>query len=142
MGIFKNLKNTMSEAAELTKTAKELQAEQGDGGGMLGLGGAAQMMSDANSMLKDMQEQQARAARLMSVGLVGQASIKALRDTGLQVNNQPRFEIDLDVTVPDRDPYPATITQVVALAVLPQFQIGATMPVHVDPDDPSILMIG
>ena len=78
----------------------------------------------------------------MSVGLVGQGTIKAIHDTGMFVNNQPQFDIELDVTVPDRDPYTATIRQVVAMSVLPQFQPGAVMPVRVDPDDKDVLMIG
>lgn len=142
MGIFKDMKDTVKGAADLTKTAKEMQKEQGGGGGGFGLGAMAQSVSDANAMLQDVQAQQAKAARLMSVGLVGQGTIKAVRDTGVQVNYQPQFEIDLEVALPDREPYAATITQVVALAVLPQFQPGAVMPVRVDPDDPTVLMIG
>ncbi|MBN2848655.1 MAG: hypothetical protein JXP72_09460 [Coriobacteriia bacterium] len=142
MGMFKNLKDTMAGAAELTKTAKDMQKEQGGGGGMFGMGNMAQSIQDANTMLKDVQEQQAKAARLMSVGLIGQGTIKAIRDTGVQVNYQPQFEIDLDIVVPDRDPYTTTITQVVAMSVLPQFQPGAVMPVRVDPDDKNVVMIG
>jgi len=143
MGLFKNLKETVVGAAELSKTAKELQQQQGGPApGAFGLGATAGMVSDANAMLKDMQEQQAKTARLMSVGLVGTGTITAIRDTGVQVNYQPQFEIDLQIAVPDREPYIATIKQVVALSVLPQFQPGAVMPVRVDPDNPASVMIG
>jgi hypothetical protein len=142
MGLFKNMKDTMAGAAELTKTGKEMQKEQGGGGGMFGMAGMAQSVQNANEALKSVQEQQATQVRLLSEGLVGQGTIKALRDTGTQVNYQPQFEIDLEIALPDRDPYPVTITQVVAMSVLPQFQPGVTMPVHVDPKDPNIVMIG
>lgn len=143
MGMFKNLKDTIVGAAELTETAREMQKESGQPApGMFGLGATAGMVQDANAMMKDLQAQQAKATRLMSVGVVGQGTIKAIRDTGVQVNYQPQFEIDLDVAIPDRETYQATLTQVVALAVLPQFQPGAVMPVRVDPDDPNVLMIG
>ena len=141
MGIFKDLKDTASGLSDLTKAGKEMRQGQGTGGGF-GLGGMAKMVTDANTMVQDVQAQQAKATRLMSVGLVGQGVIKAIRDTGVQVNYQPQFEIDLEVTLPDREPYTATITQVVAMSVLPQFQPGAVMPVRVDPADPTVLMIG
>jgi hypothetical protein len=142
MGVFKNMKDTLAGAAELTKTAKEIQKEQGDRGGIFGMGTMASSIADANAALQGVQEQQAKAAYLMSSGLVGQGTIKALRDTGMQVNYQPQFEIELEISVPDRDPYTTTITQVVAMSVLPQFQPGAVMPVRVDPKDPGVVMIG
>jgi hypothetical protein len=141
VGIFKDLKDTASGLSDLTKAGKEAQKAQGMGGGF-GLSGMAKMVTDANTMVQDVQEQQAKVTRLMSAGLVGQGTIKAIRDTGVQVNYQPQFEIDLEVTLPDRDPYQATITQVVAMSVLPQFQPGAVLPVRVDPQDPHVLMIG
>ena len=142
MGLFKNMKDTMAGAAELTKTAKEVQKEQGGGKGLFGMPSMSESIANANDALKSVQQQQATQVRLMTEGLVGQGTIKALRDTGTQVNYQPQFEIDLEIALPDRDPYPVTITQVVAMSVLPQFQPGVTMPVHVDPKDPNIVMIG
>ena len=60
----------------------------------------------------------------------------------MQVNMQPQFDIDLTIQIEGREPYDATVRQVVNMAVLPQFQPGVAMPVHVDPDDPSSVMIG
>jgi hypothetical protein len=98
-------------------------------------------VAQANEMMGDLAEQQQKAQMLMTTGLVGQATIDSVTDTGVTVNDNPQVEFALTVTVPDREPYKATLTQVVSRLTIAGFQPGATVPVRVSPDDPQVLMI-
>jgi len=133
MGFFKDVN-------KMRKTGKEMQKEQ------YGTSNPFKMMSQgvsqANEMMDQYQAEAAKAQKLMSVGIQGQATVKEMRDTGKLVNNMPEIEFDLDVQVEGRDPYTATLRQVVQHANLGQMQPGATVPVRVDPDDQNSLMIG
>jgi len=59
----------------------------------------------------------------------------------MYVNENPQVEMDLQVTVEGLPPYTATHRQVIAQIAIPQFQPGATVPVRVDPEDPSSVLI-
>jgi hypothetical protein len=98
-------------------------------------------VAQANEMLGDVAEQQQKAQMLMATGLVGQATIDAVNDSGVTVNENPQIELALTVTVPGRDPYQASLTQVVSRIAIAGFQPGSTVPVRVSPDDPQVLMI-
>ncbi len=140
MGIFKDVKNAAKDMKDLADTGKQMQAEKyGTTNPFKQMG---QGLSEANAAVQSLQAEQAKMQHLLANGIAGTGVIKELRDTGMQVNYQPQFDIDLVVTIEGREPYDATIRQVVAMSVLPQFQPGAVMPVHVDPADTSSLMIG
>lgn len=140
MGIFKDMRDTAKNLNELTQTGKEMQKEKYGTNNPFSV--MNQGVAEANAVMQQVQQEQALMTRLMTVGIVGQGVLKALRDTGVQVNMQPQFEIDLDVTVPGKDTYPVTITRVVQLSALPMYQPGSTWPVKVDPDDPNVVIIG
>ena len=55
---------------------------------------------------------------VLATGLVGQATIVALRQTGLLVNFNPQVEITLSVEVSGRPPYQAVLKEIVPLIVL------------------------
>jgi hypothetical protein len=99
-------------------------------------------MQDANDQLSALSRQQADAQRLMATGLIGQATVQALRDTGMMINENPQVEFDLLVSVDGREPYPVTHRQVVSRLVISNFQPGASIPVRVDPADPTRVLIG
>lgn len=133
MGFLKDVRN-------LQKTGKEMTPPEHRGvvGGFRAMkDGVAQ----ANSMLGDVAEQQQKAQMLMTTGIVGQATIDAVNDTGVTVNDNPEIELALTVTVPGRDVYKASLTQVVSRLAIAGFQPGSTVPVRVSPDDPQVLMI-
>jgi hypothetical protein len=77
----------------------------------------------------------------MANGRQGNATITAVRQTGMYVNENPQVEMDLQVTVDGIAPYAATHRQVIAQIAIPQFQPGATVPVRVDPFEPTSLII-
>ena len=91
--------------------------------------------------LGGMQEQAETAQRLMATGRQGTATVTALRDTGVTINENPQIELDLDVTVEGMPTYPVTHRQVISRLAIAGFQPGATVPVRVDPQQPRSLII-
>ena len=114
-------------------------------GGRLERGGSLQMMKDglaqANQAVQQVQTDQALAERLANEGADGTATINGMQATGKNVNMQPELQFDLTVDV-NGSQSNVTHTQVVSPAVIGQLQPGAQVPVKVDPNDHSQLMIG
>ncbi len=133
MGFLKDIRN-------LQKTAKDMTPPEHRGmvGGFRAM---KEGVAQANQMMGNLAEQQQKAQMLMATGLVGQATINAVTDTGATVNDNPQVELALTVTLPDRMPYEATVTQVVSRLAIAGFQPGSVVPVRISPDDPQVLMI-
>ena len=133
MGLFKDMRN-------LQKQAKEMMPPE-----HRGIAGGFRAMRDgvaqANQMLGQMSEDQQKAQHLMANGRVGTAIIADVRQTGMFVNENPQVEMDLQVTVEGIPSYTATHRQVIAQIAIPQFQPGATVPVRVDSENLSSLLI-
>src|SRR3954463_12388684 len=72
---------------------------------------------------------------LMAGGRPGSATITAVRDTGMTINDSPTVEFDLAVAVDGDAPYAVTPRQTISRLAIPSFQPGATIPVRVDPAD-------
>src|SRR5438128_409492 len=51
------------------------------------------------------------AERIEATGVAGQATIVGLTQTGMFLNDNPQVGIDLMVTIPGRQPYPAHLKQ-------------------------------
>lgn len=90
---------------------------------------------------KGLAAEQQKTSALMASGIVGQARIDNVSDTGMTINDNPRVQFNLTVTIPGRKPYPATLIQVVSRIAIGSFQPGATVPVRVSLDDPQSLII-
>ena len=133
MGFFKDLN-------QLKKTADDMRPPE-HRGMMGGFRAMRDGVATANHMVQGLAAEQQRTAALMASGIVGQARIDAISDTGMTVNDNPQVQFNLTVTIPGRDPYPASLTQVVSRIAIGSFQPGATVPVRVSPDDPQTLMI-
>ena len=129
MGMFKDMR-------DLSKTGKQMKKERG---------GSLQMMKDglaqANQAVQQVQADQALAEKLANEGIDGTATINGMQATGKNVNMQPELQFDLTVDVNGTQSN-VTHTQVVSPAIIGQLQPGAQVPVKVDPDDHSQLMIG
>jgi len=134
MGFMKDVRNLQKQGKAMTPPEHR--------GVMGGFRAMKDGVAQANEMLGDVAEQQQKAQMLMTSGIVGQATIDSITDTGVTVNENPQVEFVLDVTLPDREPYKASLTQVVSRLAIAGFQPGATVPVRVSPDDPQVLMIG
>jgi hypothetical protein len=133
MGFLKDMRS-------MQKTAKDMTPPE-----HRGVAGGFRAMKDLAStgaaVLGDMQEQNMTGQRLMATGRQGTATVTAIRDTGLTVNENPQVELDLQVTVDGAAPYAVTHRQVVSRVAIPAFQPGATVPVRVDPADAHTILI-
>lgn len=129
MGMFKDMR-------DLSKTGKEMKKERG---------GSLKMMKDglaqANEAVQEVQSNQELAERLANEGVDGTATIQQMVATGRTINMQPelQFQMSVDVNGSSSD---VTHVQVVSPAIIGQLQPGAQVPVKVDPNDHSQLMIG
>ena len=129
MGMFKDMR-------DLSKAGKQMKKERG---------GSLKMMKDglaqANQMVQGVQADQQLAERLANEGVDGTATIVQMQATGNNINMQPELQFQLTVDV-NGSQSTVTHTQVVSPAVIGQLQPGAQVPVKVDPNDHSQLMIG
>lgn len=75
-----------------------------------------------------------RAARAPQIkdGLLGQATILKIWETGLRVNERPQIGFLLNVQHPDGSSYEIETKAVIPIIHLPQFQPGATIAVKID----------
>ncbi|MCW2952891.1 MAG: hypothetical protein JWQ48_2061 [Conexibacter sp.] len=86
--------------------------------------------------------QQQDVQRLMATGILGQATVQSLRDTGLTIDENPQVEFDLLVSVDGWEPYVVSHRQAISRIVLANFQTGSQVPVRVDPSDAQRVLIG
>jgi hypothetical protein len=78
-----------------------------------------------------------RAARDPKIenGVLGQATILKIWETGLTVNDRPQIGFLLNIQHPDGSSYETETKAVIPIIHLPQFQPGATVAVKIDAND-------
>lgn len=75
------------------------------------------------------------------MGALGWARIDGVHDTGLVEGDTAALIFDLTIDVSGRERYRMAHTQVVPRQALEALRPGARVPVRVDPDDPTDLLI-
>ena len=93
--------------------------------------------------LDAMERSQGQAAiyqRLLVDGRQGRATVKGLRKTGRAAGGDPEVELELDVEF-EGVRYPVVHCQVVSRLAVPDLRLGTSLPVRVDPDNPTTLTI-
>jgi len=133
MGFLKDIRSMQKQAKDMTPPEHR--------GVMGGFRAMKDLASTGAAVMGDMQQQSVNSQRLMASGQQGTATVTAIRDTGLTVNENPQVELDLHVCVDGTAPYAVTHRQVVSRVAIPAFQPGATVPVRVDPADAHTLLI-
>lgn len=130
----------LKDARNLAKQGKEMlpPEHRGIAGGFRAMKDGVAQMSET---MGDMQALAAKAQRLNQVGRIGTATVTALRDTGVTINEDPEVELDLLVTLEGVEPYAVTHRQVIYRLAVAGFQPGATVPVKVDPQDLQSLIV-
>ncbi|MGX9791861.1 hypothetical protein [Mycobacterium sp. MMS18-G62] len=83
----------------------------------------------------------AERQRLMRDGLAGTATITDIHENVATTSIGTWHELVLDVQVPNRDPYRATRRVSVELSASPHIRVGAQVPVRVDPQDRSKVLV-
>ena len=79
--------------------------------------------------------------RIDETGLAGTGQVVGLTQTGMYLNNNPQIGMQLMVSVPGRNPYQVEVRQFVPLMLLGSIQVGSTLPVKVDQQNPSKVVI-
>jgi hypothetical protein len=78
------------------------------------------------------------AKRLREVGLPVSARILEIWDTGITVNEDPVIGMRVEISRADGSVYTASIAKsLISRLDVPRFQPGATVPVRIDPQDPT-----
>lgn len=131
MGLFKDIDN-------LRKQAKEI-GDNYDSKGNLDRGMGR--LREAQQMMADQTQAARSAANAQTGGVEATAIIAAVAQSNTMVNYQPALRIDLTVLPDGRPPYPATVLQVVAQIHLAKAAAGRSVPVKVDPADPTSIWI-
>jgi hypothetical protein len=105
--------------------------------GLIGLlAGAAMIAADRGS--------EARASILNEVaanGLAGTATITDVTQTGVWINDNPQCRISVNVSLPDRLIYQATVTEVIPQIAVARYAPGATFPCRVSPGDLGLVVL-
>ena len=131
MGMFKDIRN-------LKKQADEMSEMTGGRPSMReGLKQANEMMGVAKEQLATQQG----SSDLARNGLDGQATIKAVRDTGTTMNENPLVEFDLQVQPAHGMPYDVTIQQLTSRLTAAQYTPGTVLPCKVDPNASSKVLL-
>ena len=95
----------------------------------------------AMAMVDELNAVNAERQRLMRDGLVGTATITDIHENVATTTLGTWHELVLEVQVPNRDPYRATRRVTVELSASPHIRIGAQLPVRVDPQDRSTVLL-
>jgi hypothetical protein len=74
--------------------------------------------------------------RILTTGQPAGGQIINVQQTGTYINNQPQVVISLQVFPPNGQPYQTSLTKVVSMFQIPQFQVGAQVALRIDPANP------
>lgn len=83
----------------------------------------------------------AERERLLRDGIAGVATIVGIRENVATTSLGRWHELELDVQLPDNDPYRATRRVALELSTVPHITIDAQVPVRVDPHDFSKVLV-
>ena len=77
-----------------------------------------------------------RNKKLLIKGEPAQAKILKIWDTGVTLNDDPQVGMLLEVYAPNRPVYHAEAKRVVSILNIPRLQVGSTVEVRFDPQNP------
>jgi hypothetical protein len=104
--------------------------------------GAALLVSGSVIMLVGARTGRLRGARrLMTEGLALPATVLAMRETGVTINNSPVFGFQLEIRREGHPPYPVTVRQQVPRMFVGAVLPGGTVMVRQDPEHPDRVAI-
>jgi hypothetical protein len=79
---------------------------------------------------------QKKVEDMLATGQYGQARVLGLEDTGERIDDNPQVRLLLEVHIEGYPPYQVEKVMVVPLIRLPQVQVGSTVQVLADPNEP------
>lgn len=122
MGMFKDLR-------DLRKASKEVERPS-----------LREGLKQANEAMQAFQAGQQQAADVAANGVLGKATVRAMRDTGTVVNHMHVLELDLTV---EANGFASEVThsEPISPVLMGRLQPGAEITVKVDPNDHSRLVL-
>jgi hypothetical protein len=112
------------------------------GGGMLLTGGIFIVVGGALAVIGFVVNRGAGSTdTVLATGVSGTATLTGVTQTGMYLNEQPRIKMDMLVQLPGQVPYAAEHTEFVPLILLSRVSPGATLPVKVNPAQPSKIVV-
>ena len=84
-----------------------------------------------------MRNNQKKLQNLAATGQQGEATILALEDTGMRINDDPRVAITLEVRIPGFPPYQIRKSMTIPIIRMSQVQVGSVVAVLADPTQPT-----
>jgi hypothetical protein len=89
----------------------------------------------------EISELNAARERLMREGVMGVATIVGITENVATTGLGAWHELALDVQLPEREVYRATRRVAIELSTAPSVRVGAELPVRVDPEDRSNVLV-
>jgi hypothetical protein len=131
MGMFKDMRTLQKQAKEISKDWDPGAQARDANTRMAAL---TQSMAAANAAA-------ATSGQVAAAGQAAQATITAVRETGMMVNMQPVLHLDVLVMADGRPPFPASSEGPVSMALLGRLVPGAELNVRYDPANTSAIAI-
>lgn len=122
MGLFKGMKD-LNEIAKMGRAMPRPSI--------------GETLSQSRQMMEGIQQTQ----QLQAGGIDGTAAVVSVTDTGGSLNDHPIARLELDVTLPGRQPYRTTIEQAIPRLQAGQIVPGAVVAVKADPQNPQAVAL-
>ena len=132
MGLFKGMKDAMSQAQD---ASSQWQQQGGAGAGGTDMAGA---LADRGALETQAHEHN----RILSVGQAGTALIRSHVDTGEQAAGNPIWIFDLEITPEGGAAYSVQHREIVSSAAMGAYGDGTSMACRIDPADPQKIAFG
>lgn len=78
---------------------------------------------------------------LIEKGTPAPATITAVNQTGMYMNNNPQVRIDLEIAPPEGETYTVVLHRFLQLVQIPRVQPGTVVEVRIDPENPKRVAI-
>jgi hypothetical protein len=78
---------------------------------------------------------------VLTAGLAGTATITGVQTTGIEDDDEPQYRVTVNVALPDRLIYQATVTKALPPTSMSRYEPGAVFPCRVNPDDLSMVIL-
>jgi hypothetical protein len=82
-----------------------------------------------------------RSARILASGIHGRATVLAVRDSNVTVNNNPMIALDLRVEIPGQRAFTRTVHQVISRLQVGEYRRGMVLAVAADPANPRNVVV-
>lgn len=116
--------------------AQEFQRAGYGDGSLASVSGAGLLNGQMQADHDELQAYGQELNRIFQIGEIGGGVITSAVDTGERTAGQAWFQLEVAISLPDRDPYVASKREMVPETSLASYAVGSSHEVRVDPADP------